>query len=105
MIQGLAEHQFNPSEKQAFFNTLWELAGGHSQLPKSMVITSKVGFSTSGCPHTSGGSADIKQGRYKGHPVAVKTMRVSVDDNLTKIRRVSGKQIFVIAWDDTEISF
>ena len=53
----------------------------------------------------SGGFADIKKGDYKGYPVAVKTMRVSMEDNLAKIRRVSGKQIFAVARDGTEIPF
>ena len=91
MVQGLAEHKFDPSEKQLFFNTLRRLAGKHSRLPKSMVIKSKINFSASGHPDMSGGFADIKKGDYKGYPVAVKTMRVSMEDNLAKIRSVSWK--------------
>lgn len=89
-IQGLAEHKFHAGEKQAFFFTLMGLAGKHARLPDSMVITDKIEFSASGQPLTSGGFADIRQGEYKGCPVAVKTLRVAPTDNFDKIRRVSG---------------
>ena len=55
-----------------------------------MVITDEIETSTSGQPHLSGGFADIKQGRYKGHAVAVKTLRVAPTDDFGKIRNVSS---------------
>ena len=93
--QGLAERKVHGSEKLAFFSTLRRLAGKHARLPNSMVVTDKIDISTSNQPHTSGGFADIKQGHYKGCAVAVKTLRVAMADDFDKIRRVSGKEVFV----------
>ena len=58
-------------------------------MPDSVVITDEVEVPNSGQPNTSGGFADVAQGKYKGHAVAVKTMRVSTSDNFDKIRKVS----------------
>jgi chitodextrinase len=88
-IQALAEHKLPLSEKQSFFVTLRKLAAAHDRLPDSMVITDEVEFPNSSQPYTSGGFADIKQGKYKSHTVAVKTMRVAVSDNFRKISRNS----------------
>jgi hypothetical protein len=87
-IQALADHNLRSSEKQVFLGSLRKLAGAHGRLPDSMVITDKVEFLNSGQCHTSGGFADIKQGRYKGCTVAVKNMRVSELDDFDKIRKV-----------------
>lgn len=87
-IQALAGNRLEPSEKQVFFGSLRKLAGAHGRLPDSMVITDKVEVPKSGQPSTSGGFADIGQGKYKGCSVAVKTMRVSMSDNFDKIRKV-----------------
>jgi len=90
-VQGLAEHRLCSSEKQAFFATLRRLAGKHARLPESMIITDNIDFSPSGQPHTSGGFADIKPGKYRGCTVAVKILRVAASDNFEKIRKVSRK--------------
>ena len=90
MVQGLALHQLRTSEKQAFLGTLRRLVGKHARLPKSMIIKGKIDYSASSQFHTSGGFADIKQGKYAGGTVAVKIMRVAVTDDFVKIRKVSG---------------
>ena len=41
----------------------------------------------------SGGFADVRSGTYKGHLVAVKTLRVAEIDDLRKIRKVSAGNI------------
>ena len=41
----------------------------------------------------SGGFADVKSGRYMGHLVAVKTLRVSEQDDFPRIRKVSINDI------------
>ena len=41
----------------------------------------------------SGGFADVRSGTYKGHLVAVKTLRVTELDDLQKIRKVSASNI------------
>ena len=93
MTQGLTEHKLRSSEKHALFNTLRRLAGKHARLPDSMVITDEIDFSTSRQLHAAGGFADIKRGQLKGFDVAVKTLRVGVEDNFDKIRRVSSRQV------------
>ena len=35
-----------------------------------------------------GGFADIRSGNYMGHPVAIKTMKITENDDLLKIRKV-----------------
>jgi len=42
----------------------------------------------------NGGFTDVRTGTYKGHLVAVKSIRVSGQDNLEKIRKVSVDDIF-----------
>ena len=54
-----------------------------------MVITDEIDYTDSDQLQTSGGFADIRQGRYKGHTVAVKGMGVAPSDDFTKIRKVS----------------
>ena len=102
MIQSLAENKVHASDKHTFFGTLRRLAGKHARLPESMVIRDEIDFSAPSQPHTSGGFADIKQGQYKGHTVAVKKLRVAETDNFDKIRRVSRNEIFVVGCNDTD---
>ena len=85
-LQGIAEHGLKPAEKQAFFVTLRRLAGCYGRLPDAMIVTEKI--ETSDMILASGGFADLRQGTYMGHLVAVKTMRVAVQDDLLKIRKV-----------------
>ena len=47
----------------------------------------------------SGGFADVRRGTYDGHLVAVKTMRVTEQDDLLKIRKVRADDIFSVTWD------
>jgi len=101
--QGLTEHKLHRSEKQVFFVTLRRLAGKHARLPESMVITDKIEFSISGQSNALNRYADIKRGRYKGHAVAVKVLRVAMTDNFDEIRRVSRRQVFVVGWGEIDI--
>lgn len=57
-----------------------------------MVITDEIDYPDSDQLQTSGGFADIKQGQYKKHTVAVKKMRVGLSDDFAKIRKVSLKK-------------
>ena len=57
-----------------------------------MMITEKV--EVSDMILASGGFADVRTGTYMGHLVAVKTMRVGVQDSLSKLRKVSINNIF-----------
>jgi len=58
-----------------------------------MVITEKIEVSDE--TPVSGGFADVRSGTYMGDLVAVKTARVTAQDNLQKIRKVSIDAISV----------
>ena len=57
-----------------------------------MVITKKIEVEDRIL--ASGRYADIRTGRYMGHLVAVKTMRVAEQDDSLKTRRVSVNNLF-----------
>jgi hypothetical protein len=63
------------------------LAGHCGRLPDSVIITENIEVSDKIL--ASGGFADVRCGRYMGHLVAVKTLRVAVRDDLLRIREVS----------------
>ena len=69
-----------------------------------MTTTDEIDYSVPDQLHISGGFADIRQGRYKGCAVAVKTLRVSNADDLKKIRKVSGKDVFLVRQNTTKIN-
>ena len=41
----------------------------------------------------SGGFADVRMGKYAGHPVSVKRLRVTPEDDVQKIREVSVDEV------------
>ena len=55
-----------------------------------MVFRDEIDYSASSQYNTSGGFADVKQGKCGIATVAVKILRVAVKDDFEKIRRVSG---------------
>jgi hypothetical protein len=81
---------------------LISLSAKHALLPDSIVISGEIESHDSGQPHPSGGFADVKQGRYKEHMVAVKTMRVAVTDHIEKIREVSRRKC---SWSRDKLTF
>jgi len=86
VYQGIAVHELNTDEKQAFFVTLRRLAATYGRLPDSMVITEKIEVEDKIL--ANGGFADVRIGTYMGHLVAVKKLRVGETDDLMKIRKV-----------------
>ena len=100
-LQGMAEHKLNTAEKQAFFIALRRLAVIHERLPDSVMITENIEVSDNIL--ASGGFADVRIGKYMGHLVAVKTMRVAPLDDVSKIRKVRT-HIFLSATWDTALS-
>ena len=62
-----------------------------------MIITEKIEVSAD--IFASGGFADVRRGTYNGHLVAVKTMRVTEQDDPLKIRKVRANDIFSVTWD------
>ncbi|KAF9643108.1 kinase-like protein [Thelephora ganbajun] len=91
---GIAGHNLEVVEKQAFFVTLRRLAGIHGRLPDSIMITENIEVEEE--IRASGGFADVRSGRFKGSPIAVKTLRVAVWDDSLKIRKQFCKE--VVLW-------
>jgi len=87
IFQGILTHGLKPADKQAFFLTLRRLAEGRGRLPDRMRITETIEVSDE--LSDFGGFGDVRFGTYKGHPVAVKTLRVAPKDSFPKIRKVS----------------
>ena len=46
----------------------------------------------------SGGFGDIRSGVYRGRPIAVKTAKVTGQEKLRQIRKVSVESIPVFTW-------
>lgn len=87
-------HDLRTAEKQAFFVTLRRLAGRYGRLPDSMIIAEDIEVSDQIL--ASGGFADVRRGRYKGHHVAVKAVRITEGDDILKIRKVRTKDLFAV---------
>ena len=68
------------------FSILRKLSNRIGRLPESYLLSDK--FDISGEVIASDGFSDVRMGVFKGKNVAVKTLRVSVTDDKTKIRRV-----------------
>ena len=90
-LQGIKNHNLETADRQTFFITFIKLAGLHRQLPRSAMITGKVEVEKEIL--ASGGCSDVRFGRYMGHPVAVKALRITPTDDLLKLRRVSINDI------------
>jgi len=95
--QGIAaEHNLRPAEKQAFFVALRRLAERQGLLPSRMRIAGRIEVSDELL--ASSGFADLRSGMYRGHLVAIKTLRVTARDDFVKIRKVSINGIFAPNW-------
>ena len=101
--QGIAEHNLKSTEKQAFFIMLTKLAGYYGRLPDSMIITEKIEVEDKIL--VSDGFSDTRRGRYMGHLVAVKTLRVTDLDDFPKLREVSINDIFSATLDALDYHF
>ena len=86
-LQSITRHTLTFAEKQGVICGLVDLTFRTGRLQKSMVMTEKIEVSDEILP--SGGFTDTKIGTYKGHLVAVKTLRVTEQDKLSDIRWVS----------------
>ncbi|KAF9647778.1 kinase-like protein [Thelephora ganbajun] len=92
---GIAQYNLEVAEKQAFFVTLRRLAGIHGRLPDSITITENIEVTEE--IRASGGFADTRAGRYMGSLVAVRTMRVTMQDDVLKMRKQFCKE--VVLWN------
>lgn len=80
------KHNLRRAEKNSFFITLRRLAASHGRLPGSVMITESIEVSSE--IRASGGFADVRCGTYQGHQVAVRALRVTTQDDVSKIKKV-----------------
>jgi len=89
------KHSQVPDEtKLSALSLLRQLAGASRQVPKSYKIGGWTRYTVKKEIFTSGGFADIRQGRLGARVVAVKTIRISRDtdvDEIHKVREVVGR--------------
>ena len=90
--QGIKRNGLNPSQKQDFFSALRRLAASRGHLPESMVMSEEIKVEEEIL--ASGGFSDVRRGIYEGHRVAVRALRVTLKDDISKIRKVSDEIIF-----------
>lgn len=84
-------HNLEATKKWDFFVTLRRLSAVHGRLPESMMITGKIEVEDEIL--ASGGYSDVRCGTYKGRRVAVRTLRVTAKDNVSKLRNVSTSDV------------
>ncbi|KAF9781213.1 kinase-like domain-containing protein [Thelephora terrestris] len=76
--RGLALHSFSMLRK---------LAGKTGQLPGSYLLNKDAGYQVEEMPFACGGFADVRKGKLGNRAVAVKTIRVSQDKDISKFGR------------------
>ena len=75
------------SQRVVIFTTAQVVAYHYTQVLPSLRLTGKVQVEDKII--ASGGFANLRHGRYMGNLVAVKTMRVAAQGDLSRMRRVS----------------
>ena len=73
------------------FSVLRKLCGRIGHLPESYLLSEKLDLPV--LPYASGGFADVRMGVFKRKNVAVKSLRISEQDDKTKIRKVRNQVI------------
>jgi hypothetical protein len=76
-----------PQIRQESLRSLYKLCGHHALLPRSLNVL-KYSHTTE-FPSYFGGSADVWEGVSLGEKVAVKVLRLSMADDLTRTVHVS----------------
>jgi hypothetical protein len=80
--------QLIPRQREKYSAVLRKLCGHAAILPTSHTLTD--GLKKSGeIPKAGGGFAEVWQGTYKGHTVAIKALRMYDTDELLKVKKVS----------------
>jgi len=74
VLQGITEPNLKPGEKHFFFVTLRRLAERYGRLPERVMITENLEVQDKILAF--GGSGIVREGRYKGDRVAVKTLKI-----------------------------
>lgn len=67
---------------------LRKLAGITGRLPYSYLVGQGADFQVEETIFACGGFADVRKGTLDRRPVAVKTIRIAQDKNISKIRKV-----------------
>jgi hypothetical protein len=79
--QMLRGNQLPRETKSLAFKMMRTLAGASRQVPKSYLVATFPAFYVEREVIARGGSADIRKGRLNGMDVAVKTIRISAEDD------------------------
>jgi hypothetical protein len=72
------------------FSMLRKLAGNTAQLPYSYLVSQDADYRVEETIFACGGFADVRRGTLAKRPVAVKTIRIAQDRDVSKIRKVSA---------------
>jgi hypothetical protein len=79
------------------FKLMRKLAGASRQVPKSYLVGTFTRCKVEKRIFASGGFADVRKGRMMGMDVAVKTIRISLEDDIGpihEVRNVNCRAIF-----------
>ena len=79
------------------FSMLRKLAGNAGQLPDSYLISPGADYQVEETFFARGGFADVRKGTLAKRPVAVKTIRVLEDRDISKIRKVNAV-MRILSW-------
>lgn len=77
------------------FSILRKLAGNTGQLPDSYMVNQGADYQVDECIFACGGFADLRKGTLAKRAVAVKTIRIAQDMDISKIRKV-GFTVFAL---------
>ena len=86
-MQRLENNTMLDRERRKLLNKLCKTCSRHRVIPTSMHIPD---CSEDSVEVECGGFADVSQGTYKGHPVAIKVVRAYATSDLDVIRSVSA---------------
>jgi len=90
--QAIDSPQLTEPLQKGALDVLCKLCGLCKLLPTDCVLGEEL-FET-GTQIGSGGFADVWQGTYSGMQVAIKRLRVGENDDLMKLYKVSGVNLF-----------
>jgi len=92
--KGLRGSALQPKVAHHSFSLLRKLVGNTGQLPVSYSVKKGARFRVEEKIFACGGFADVRKGKLNKRTVAVKTIRIAQDTNITKIRKVSATMGF-----------
>ena len=102
MIDASARHKalrgstLQPEVAHHSFSLLRKLAANTGQLPVSYSVNKRAHFRVEERVYASGGFADVRKGKLNKRAVAVKTIRIAQDSDITKVQKVSATMSFFV---------